>query len=159
MSTTNNSPGGPARRALVVTSRFNEGVTRKLLAGALRVLESAGFSSDVTDVLWVPGAFEIPVVVHRGLETGVYSVAVGVGAVIRGETPHFDYICQEVSRGLADAATRYGIPVGFGVLTCDTMDQALARAGGPSGNKGEEAAEAALDTLRVLDQLPRRVEN
>lgn len=140
----------------MVASRFNEGITRKLLAGAVDVLEVGGFGGESTDVFWVPGAFEIPVVIHEGLSTGEYSIAVALGAVIRGETPHFEYIARETSRGLASAAVRFGVPVGFGLLTCDTMEQALARSGGAAGNKGEEAAQAALDTLSVLDQLPKR---
>jgi 6,7-dimethyl-8-ribityllumazine synthase len=137
-------------RALVVASRFNEGVTLKLLEGALGALHNGGFGDESIDVVWVPGAFELPVTVHRGLATGRYVVAVALGAVIRGETPHFEFIAAEASHGLSEAATRYSTPVGFGVLTCDTMAQALARAGGAAGNKGEEAAEAALETARAL---------
>ncbi len=137
-------------RALVVASRFNEMVTRKLLDGALHALEHAGYGEDRVDVLWAAGAFELPVVIHKGLATGRYTLAVAVGAVIRGETPHFDYIAAEASRGLAQAAIEYHLPVGFGLLTCETMDQALARAGGDAGNKGTEAAQAAIETARVL---------
>jgi 6,7-dimethyl-8-ribityllumazine synthase len=138
---------------LVVVSRFNEDVTRRLLDGAREALAVGGFPSSRTDVVWVPGAFELPVVVHRGLATGRYACAVALGAVIRGETPHFDYVAQAATRGLTDAATRFGLPVGFGLLTCDTEEQALARAGGEAGNKGREAAEAALETLRALSTL------
>lgn len=144
---------GSGRRALIVASRFNEAVTRKLLSGALSILSNGGFPESSVDVVWVPGAFEIPVVVHRGLASGRYDLAVAVGAVIRGETPHFEYIAGEVARGIADAAVRFSTPVGFGVLTCDTMAQALARAGGVAGNKGAEAAEAALETLAVLQRF------
>lgn len=151
-----NPPDGLERRALVVASRFNEGVTRKLLGGARRVLLASGMDEADIDEIWVPGAFEIPVVLHRGIATGRYALAVALGAVIRGETPHFDHIAREATRGVADAATRYGIPVGFGILTCDTMTQALARAGGDAGNKGEEAAQAALDTLGVIRRFEHR---
>ncbi len=142
-----------AGRALVVVSRFNEGVTRKLLDGARAVLSQAGYAEDAVDVVWVPGAFELPVVVHRAFETGRYELAVALGAVIRGETPHFDYVAQAATRGLTDAASRFGLPVGFGILTCDTLAQALARAGGEAGNKGEEAARAAVETGRALRAL------
>jgi len=138
-------------RVLVVASRFNEGVTRKLLEGARGVLAEEGFENH--DVVWVPGAFELPLAVHRGLETGNYRAAVALGAVIRGETPHFDYVAGAASHGLMDVALQYGVPVGFGLLTCDTMEQALARAGGAAGNKGEEAARAAVDALRALDHM------
>ena len=138
------------RRALIVASRFNEVVTRRLLAGAEETLEAAGFGADRVDVLWVPGAFEIPVVIHTGLATGKYDLALGIGAVIRGETPHNEYIAAEAARGIAEAAIRHSTPVGFGVLTCDTMEQALARSGGAAGNKGIDAAEAAIETAKAL---------
>ncbi len=146
-------------RGLVVAGRVNETVTRKLLAGAAEALHNAGFSPDEVDLIWVPGAFELPLAVHHGLETGRYTVAVAVGAVIRGETPHFEYISAETARGLREAATRFSTPVGFGVLTCDTMKQALARAGGDAGNKGEEAAQAAVDTARALHRFDSGIED
>lgn len=142
-----------AGRALVCAARFNEVVSRRLLDGALAALGAAGFEAARVDVLWVAGAFELPLVVDRGLATGRYRLAVAVGAVVRGETPHFEYIAGETARGLATVALRRGLPVGFGVLTCDTLEQALARAGGAAGNKGAEAAEAALDSLRALERL------
>ena len=135
---------------MIVASRFNEVVTRRLLAGAEATLESAGIGADRVDVIWVPGAFEIPVVIHTGLATGKYGLAIGIGAVIRGETPHNEYIATEAARGIAQAAIRFSTPVGFGVLTCDTMEQALARSGGVSGNKGIDAAEAAIETAQAL---------
>ncbi|MBI4501298.1 MAG: 6,7-dimethyl-8-ribityllumazine synthase [Gemmatimonadetes bacterium] len=140
-------------RALVVVARFNEGVTRKLLDGAVAELATAGYPADRVDVVWVPGAFELPLAVQAGLEAGSYSVAVALGAVIRGETPHFEYLCAEATRGLGEAALRFATPVGFGVLTCDTLEQALARAGGDAGNKGAEAAAAAVETARMLASL------
>lgn len=148
---------GPRRpRALVVVSRYNETVTGRLLQGAQATLGQAGYQPDDIDVVWVPGAFELPVAVEAGLAAGGYTVAVALGAVIRGETPHFEYISAEATRGLGAAATRHRVPVGFGLLTCDTLEQALARAGGDAGNKGAEAASAALDTARALDALGRR---
>jgi 6,7-dimethyl-8-ribityllumazine synthase len=137
-------------RALVVASRYNEGVTRKLLEGATGELGRAGFAGPDVDIIWVPGAFELPIAVYRGLETGRYAFAVALGAVIRGDTPHFQYVAAEATRGLGEAALRSGLPVGFGVLTCDTLEQALARAGGDAGNKGVEAAAAAIQTHRAL---------
>ncbi|MFQ6045060.1 MAG: 6,7-dimethyl-8-ribityllumazine synthase [Gemmatimonadales bacterium] len=148
-------PGGApdSGRALVVVSRYNEAVTRKLLAGAESALESGGYRRDSVDVVWVPGAFELPLAVSRGLATGNYALAVALGAVIRGETPHFEYISHAAATGLNEVSLQHGIPVGFGVLTCDTLDQALARAGGPAGNKGEEAAQAALETASALRDI------
>ncbi len=143
--------GSYGNRALIVASRFNEAVTRKLLDGAEGVLRQHGFGAEVVDIVWVPGAFEIPVAVRTGLATKRYRVAVALGAVIRGETPHFDFIAGETTRGIGDAATRFGIPVGFGLLTCETLEQALARAGGAAGNKGAEAAEAAIETANALE--------
>ena len=143
---------------MVVVSRFNEGVTRRLLRGALDTLAGAGFPEDRVDVVWVPGAFELPVAVTRALATERYRAAVALGTVIRGETPHFDYICTGTAQGLAETARATGIPVGFGVLTCDTMAQALARAGGEAGNKGSDAATAAVETADALDRFDRRAE-
>ncbi len=140
-------------RVLIVASRFNEVVTRRLLAGAEETLESAGYGADKVDVHWVPGAFEIPVVVHKGLASGRYAIAIALGAVIRGETPHNEYIASEATRGIGEAAIRYLKPVGFGVLTCDTMEQALARSGGAAGNKGVDAAHAAIETAQALLSL------
>ncbi len=145
-------------RALVVASRYNEAVTHKLLNGAAEALHNAGFASVDVDLVWVPGAFELPVAVHRGLATQRYVLAVAVGAVIRGETSHFDYICAAAASGLSEAAIRFSTPVGFGLLTCDTMNQALARAGGEAGNKGEEAAQAALETALALKQIDSGLE-
>lgn len=144
-----------AERVLVVVSRYNEGVTRKLLDGARSVIQLEGVSDDLVDVVWVPGAFELPLAVARGLDTGRYRLAVALGAVIRGETPHFEYVSDAATQGLAAAAMETGLPVGFGLLTCDTLAQARARAGGDTGNKGEEAARSAFETERALDLFER----
>jgi 6,7-dimethyl-8-ribityllumazine synthase len=151
-------PAGPAAgsRALVVVSRFNEGVTRKLLQGARDALAGGGYPETALDVVWVPGAFELPLAVTRGLGTGRYALAVALGAVIRGETPHFDFVAGAATHALAEAAVRFGVPVGYGLLTCDTLEQALARAGGDAGNKGAEAAAAALETAAALAHLDGR---
>jgi 6,7-dimethyl-8-ribityllumazine synthase len=146
----------PTARALIVVSRFNEGVTRRLLDGARAALGEAGFGDGRVVIVWVPGAFELPLVVGAGVATGAYALAVALGAVIRGETPHFDYVSATASQGLMDVALRTGVPVGFGLLTCDTSAQAMARAGGAAGNKGEEAARAALAALAALRSLGER---
>jgi 6,7-dimethyl-8-ribityllumazine synthase len=142
-------------RALVVVSRFNEGVTRKLLAGATQALAAGGYPTEALDVVWVPGAFEIPLALQQGLVTGRYTVAVALGAVVRGETPHFDVVVSTASDGIAKVGMDTGVPVGFGLLTCDTQAQALDRAGGSHGNKGAEAADAALEMQTVLEALAR----
>ena len=139
-----------AERALIAASRFNEAVTRRLAQGAAEALTAAGVASDT---VWVDGAWELPLLLDRGLATGRYRLAVAVGAIVRGETPHFDVLAAEVARGLGHVALTRGLPIGFGVLTCDTLEQALARAGGSHGNKGAEAAAAALDARRATDGL------
>jgi 6,7-dimethyl-8-ribityllumazine synthase len=152
---------GKARRAArigIVVSRFNEDVTRRLLAGAERCLAERGVPADRVDVCWVAGAWELPVVVRGLVATGRYQAVAALGAVIRGETLHYEIIAAESARGLMAVAVEYGVPVGFGVLTCDTEEQALARAGGAEGNKGYDAAAAALDaaaTVPARDGHPR----
>ena len=142
-----------APRALVCAGRFNEAVTRRLVDGALAALAAGGYDAGQVDVVWVAGAFELPLVLDRGLRTGRYRLAVALGAVVRGETPHFEYLAAEATRGLGAVALAHGIPVGYGLLTCDSLEQALARAGGAAGNKGAEAAEAALVSLGALARL------
>jgi len=147
------NPVGSGRRFAVVASRFNETVTRALVDGALDALVRHGMAFDDIDVVWVPGAWELPLAVRRAMATERYEAVVALGAVIRGDTPHFDYVAGEASRGLADASRDSDVPLGFGLLTCDTMEQALARAGGEHGNKGWDAAVAALEMAELLDQL------
>jgi len=144
------SAGVPAGRVGILVSRYNETVTVQLLAGAEACLRERGVPSASVDVVWVPGAWELPFGARALAERGGYAALVALGAVIRGETAHFDYVAGEASRGLMDVALRTGVPVGFGVLTCDTLAQALARAGGAAGNKGHEAAAAALDAAAAL---------
>lgn len=146
-------------RSVVVVSRFNEAVTRRLLDGALNTLAAEGYAHDQIEVIWIPGAFELPLAVDRALATGRYQLAVALGAVIRGETAHFEYISGAASQGLSEVATRRGLPVGFGLLTCDTEEQALARAGGDGGNKGAEAAAAAIEMARVLATFQDRAQS
>lgn len=139
----------------VVAARFNLDVVGPLVEGAVDALTGRGAADDDIDVRWVPGAFEIPVVLRRLAETGRYDVLVALGAVIRGETPHFDFVAGEASRGIARVATDLDVPVGFGLLTTDTHEQAVARAGGAHGNKGAEAALAAVETANLLADIDR----
>src|SRR5918912_3365289 len=133
------TPTGHGRRFAVVASRFNEAITGRLVDGALDALVRHGARLDDVDVVWVPGAWELPAAARRLLASERYNALVALGAVIRGETPHFDYVAGEASRGLADASREFDTPIGFGLLTCDTMAQAEARAGGEHGNKGWDA--------------------
>src|SRR5919107_4965670 len=149
----NGIPAGQGRRFAVVASRFNETITRALAEGAVDCLVRHGAAFDDVDVVWVPGAWELTYAARRLLATERYHALVAVGAVIRGDTPHFDYVAGEASRGLSDASAEFEIPVGFGVLTCDTMEQAEARAGGAHGNKGWDAALAALEMADLFGRL------
>jgi len=147
------SPSGEGRRVVVVASRFNEAITQKLLDGALDALVKHGTSFADIDVVWVPGAWELPVAAHWLLATERYDALVAVGAVIRGETSHFDIIAGEAARGLAKVSADSETPVGFGLLTCETDEQAEARAGGEHGNKGWDAAVAALEMADLRSRL------
>jgi 6,7-dimethyl-8-ribityllumazine synthase len=146
------SPRGDGRRIVVVASRFNEGVTLPLAEGAVATLVRQGVAFEDIDVLWVPGAWELPVAMRRALASERYDAAVAVGAVVRGETPHFDVVAGEAARGLMEAMRDYEVPVTLGLLTTDTLAQAEARAGGAHGNKGEDAALAVLELLDLLDR-------
>jgi 6,7-dimethyl-8-ribityllumazine synthase len=137
----------------ILVSRYNEVITTKLLEGALACCAEAEVAPDQVDVVWLPGAFELGAAAAAAAETGGYACLVALGAVIRGETPHFEYVAAEAARGLNAVAVRYALPVGFGVLTVDTFQQALDRAGGSAGNKGHEAAAAALQTADVIAQV------
>ena len=146
-------PSGAGRRMAVLASRFNEPIVKKLVDGAMQALVESGVVFEDIDVVWVPGAWELPIAARWLLSSERYDALVAVGAVIRGDTAHFDYIAGEASRGLAAASAEYDIPVGFGLLTCDTIEQALARAGGDHGNKGWDAALAALEMADLFDRL------
>ncbi len=137
-------------RVAVVVARFNQAVTDQLLAGAVQALIERGVAEDAIDVAAVPGAFELPLCAQRMAATGRYDAIVCLGAVVRGETPHFDFVAGEAARGLTEVAARADLPVAFGVLTTDTVEQALARAGGQRGNKGYEAAVTALEMVHIL---------
>jgi 6,7-dimethyl-8-ribityllumazine synthase len=144
---------GSGRRIAVLASRFNETITQKLADGAMDALIRHGVAFDDIDLVWVPGAWELPIAARWLAAAERYEALVVLGAVIRGETPHFDYVAGEASRGLADTARDFDLPIGFGLLTCDTMQQAEARAGGTHGNKGWDAAMAALEMASLSDQL------
>ncbi len=146
-------PAGSGRRIVVVASRFNEPIVKKLVDGALDALLKHGVSFDDIDVVWVPGAWELPLAARLLLNSERYDGLVAVGAVIRGETSHFDFIAAEASRGLADVSAQAETPIGFGVLTCDTDEQAEARAGGAHGNKGWDAAVAVLEMVDLANRI------
>ena len=141
------------RRFAVVASRFNELVTERLVQGATACLLQHGAREGDVDVIWVPGAWELPLAAARAVATGRYDAVVAIGCVIRGETPHFDYVAGAAARGLGELARTGSIPVTFGVLTTDDADQALARAGGKAGNKGWDAALAALEMASLYTRL------
>jgi len=130
---------------VIIASRFNEMITRKLLEGALDALKRHGASDENLSVVWVPGAFELPVVTKKIVETKKYDAAICLGAVIRGDTPHFDFVASEAAKGIALCAMESNIPVAFGVLTTDTIEQAIERAGTKAGNKGWDAAMTAIE--------------
>ena len=156
MAVLEGTPHPPAkRRVALVVSRYNEMVTGRLLAGAQRCLAEHGVPPRRIDVIWAPGAFELPVTAAAAAASRRYAAIVALGCVIRGETPHFTYIAAEAARGLGQVALSHHIAVGFGVLTTETLDQALARAGGAAGDKGYEAADAALRVADVLARLRR----
>jgi 6,7-dimethyl-8-ribityllumazine synthase len=155
VTTFEGEPRGAGRRVAVVAARFNEVVTRRLVLGALDGLRSHGVAADDVDLAWVPGAFEIPLVAGRLAATGDYDAVICLGAVIRGDTAHFDLVAGEAARGIADVSRRTGVPVIFEVLATEDLAQAEARAGGVHGNKGWEAAGAALEMATLLDALPK----
>ena len=155
MSVSRGEPIGEGRRIAVVVARFHEHVTAKLLEGALAGLRSHGVDGIGVDVAWVPGAFEIALVAKRMASTGAYDAVICLGAVVRGETAHFDLIAAEAARGAAEVGRETGVPVIFEVLATETLAQAEARAGGVHGNRGWDAAEAALEMADLLDRLPK----
>jgi 6,7-dimethyl-8-ribityllumazine synthase len=134
----------------IVVSRWNELITSKLLGGAQDALRRHGVDEGRVDVAWAPGSFEIPIVAQRLARTGRYHAVICLGAVIRGATPHFDYVANEVSKGVAQVGLQTGVPVIFGVLTTDSIEQAIERAGTKAGNKGFEAAVTAIEMASLL---------
>lgn len=140
----------------VVVSRFNEFITNKLLGGCLDTLQRHETQEKNIDVIWSPGAFEIPLLAQKLAQSGQYAAVICLGAVIRGGTDHYQYVASEVSKGIAHATMASGVPCIFGVLTCDTVEQAIERAGTKSGNKGSDAALAAIEMANLLEQLPAK---
>jgi len=145
--------GPVSGRFAIVVARYNEHITGKLLAGAVETLRAAGIADDAIDVAWVPGAWEIPLVAQRMARSQKYAAVLCLGAVIRGETTHDEHINRQVSLSVGQLALETGLPVLFGVLTCNTLEQAIHRAGGNMGNKGVECAEAALEMVRLLGKM------
>jgi 6,7-dimethyl-8-ribityllumazine synthase len=144
---------GTGLRIGIVAGRFNELIVSKLVGGALDALKRHGVAEDDVDVAWVPGAFEIPLIAKKMAESGRYDAVVTLGAVIRGATPHFDYVCNECAKGVASLSLSTGIPVIFGVLTTDTIEQAIERAGTKAGNKGWDSAAAAIEMANLSRQF------
>ncbi|OXM88118.1 6,7-dimethyl-8-ribityllumazine synthase [Paenibacillus rigui] len=137
----------------IVVGRFNEFITSKLLGGALDALKRHGAKDDEVEVAWVPGAFEISLIAQKMAESGKYDAVITLGTVIRGSTPHFDYVCNEVAKGVAAINLKTGVPTIFGVLTTDSIEQAVERAGTKAGNKGWDAATAAIEMANLTRQL------
>ncbi len=140
-------------RIAVVAARFNEFITSRLLSGCEDGLVRHGVDTGRIDVAWVPGAFEIPVVAQRLAESGRYDAVICLGAVIRGSTSHYDYVCAEVSKGVAQVSLKTGLPVLFGVLTTDNIEQAIERAGTKAGNKGYDCALSAIEMINLLEGI------
>jgi 6,7-dimethyl-8-ribityllumazine synthase len=143
---------GTAKYAIVI-SRFNEFITSKLLGGAIDSLQRHGAQDEQITVVWVPGAIEITAVAKKLAASGKFNAVICLGAVIRGQTSHYDYVCQQVSRGVGQINYETGVPAIFGVLTCDTIEQAIERAGTKSGNAGASAAANAMEMVSVLSQI------
>ena len=140
-------------RFCIVVSRFNEFITSKLLSGAIDELARHGVSNGNIDIVWCPGAFEIPLITKKCAKTGKYSAVIALGAVIKGSTSHYDYVCAEVSKGVASVGLETEIPIIFGVLTTDNIEQAIERAGTKSGNKGAESAKSAIEMVNLIKSI------
>jgi 6,7-dimethyl-8-ribityllumazine synthase len=141
------------KRFALVISRYNDFITGRLLSGAVDTLERHGCDTKTITEVWVPGSFEVPLAARQLAASGGFDAVIALGCVIRGHTPHFEFVASEVARGLARAALETGVPVTFGVVTADTLEQAIERAGTKSGNKGAEAAMAAMEMAGVMSQL------
>ena len=137
----------------IVISRFNEFIGGKLLSGAIDELKRHGVDDSNIDVVWCPGAFEIPLVAKKCAKSGKYSAVITLGAVIKGSTSHYDYVCAEVSKGVASVSLETGVPVIFGILTTENLEQAIERAGTKAGNKGADAAKSAIEMANLLNTL------
>ncbi len=148
------SHGQSTGRFAIVAARFNQNVVEKLLDGANEGFKSLGVTEESLDLIWVPGSFEVPLVAQRLAASTKYAAVVCLGAVIRGDTDHYEYVAGEAARGVMEASLATGVPVIFGILTCATEEQALDRAGGKEGNKGRDAALAAIEMANLLPKLP-----
>ncbi len=144
---------GKNKKIAIVISRFNEAISKNLLTGAVDCLVRHGVSDDTIDVYWTPGSFEIPNIISNLIKKSKYDGFVALGVIIRGETPHFEYIASEVSKGIASLSIQSGIPIGFGIITADTVDQAKDRAGVKSGNKGWDAALSVLEMIDLINNI------
>lgn len=144
---------GENLRVGIVCARFNEFIVSKLLGGAVDALKRHNVSEDSIDVAWVPGAYEIPLIAKKMVETKKYDAVITLGAVIKGSTPHFDYVCAEVSKGVASVSLDAGIPVIFGVLTVNSIEEAIERAGTKAGNKGFDAGLCAIETVNLMKEI------
>ncbi len=144
---------GTGLRFCLISSRFNELISSRLLDGAKDALFRHGVNPQNVDLVWVPGAWEIPLLAKEIALKGIYDGIIAVGAVIRGDTPHFEYVSAEMSKGISQVSLQHRVPIGFGVLTCDNLEQALLRAGSKSGNKGAETAVAVLEMANVLKEI------
>ena len=144
------------QRFAIVVSRFNEFITSKLLAGALDALKRHGCAEDAITCVHVPGAFELPFMAKKLADSGLYDAVICLGCVIRGQTPHFEYVAGQAARGIAEVGLATGVPTTFGVITADTLEQAVERAGAKAGNKGVDAALSAIELVNLLRQLPTR---
>ncbi len=140
-------------RYCIVISRFNDFIGSKLLAGAVDTFKRSGVKEENIDVVWTPGAFEIPLIAKYAAESKKYNAIVALGAIIKGSTSHYDYVCAELSKGIASVSLNSGIPVLFGVLTTDTIEQAIERAGTKAGNKGSECAKSAIEMSNVIKKI------
>src|SRR6266436_3427573 len=148
----------PVGRFVIVAARFNHFVVEKLVNGALEGCKRHGVGDDAVDLVWVPGSYEIPLVAQRLAASRKYAAVICLGAIIRGDTDHYDHVASGAAKGVAQAALATGVPVIFGILTCDTLEQAINRAGAKAGNKGFEAALSAIEMVNLLRQLPDRTE-
>ena len=139
----------------IVAGRFNEFITSKLVGGALDVLKRNDVSEENIDIAWVPGAFEIPLITKKLANTGKYDAIIALGAVIKGSTPHFDYVCAEVSKGVAQISLQTDLPVIFGVLTTNNIEEAIERSGTKAGNKGSDAAFSAIEMINLIKEIEK----
>ena len=144
---------GKKEKIGIVCARFNEFIVSKLLGGAVYCLLREGISEENIDVAWVPGAFEIPLICEKMVKTGKYDAVIALGTVIRGSTSHYDYVCNEVSKGVAQVGLQAGVPVMFGILTTENIEQAIERAGTKAGNKGYDCAVSAIEMINLIKEI------